>query len=98
MAITVIVELRTKPGRREDLARAVGSFAEKPGAVPPGMLGVNLYGMVDDPDVLVEISDWESVEAHDAAMQQAAGDPDFAAITDILAAPFKQAVVRQLAG
>ena len=96
MAITVIVDLRTKPGRRDDLAEAIESFPEKSGAIPPGLLGVTLYGMVDDADVLFEISEWESVEAHDAAMQQAAGDPDFAAITDILAAPFKQAIVRRL--
>jgi len=66
MAITVIVELTAKPGRRDDLRRELETLIAAQGSKQAGFLGGNRYGDLDDPDVLGEIADWTSVEAWDS--------------------------------
>jgi quinol monooxygenase YgiN len=51
----------------------------------------------DDPDVLVEIADWESAQARDAHMQQAAATGAYAPLLELLAAPSRATVISQLA-
>ena len=66
MAIKVIVELQAKPGRRDDLKRALEGLIATQGPGQDGFLGSTRYGVPDNPDVLVEIADWESAEARRA--------------------------------
>ena len=52
--------------------------------------------MLDDPDILVEIADWESAEARMEHMAEAAATGAYAPLTELLAAPFRVTVIRQL--
>ena len=96
MAIKVIVELQAKPGRRDELKGVLEGLIATQGPGQDGFLGSTQYGMLDDPDVLVEIADWESAEARDAHMKQAAATGAYAPLLELLAAPFKATVISQL--
>jgi quinol monooxygenase YgiN len=96
MAIKVIVELQAKPGRRDELKRALESLIATQGPGQDGFLGSTRYGVLADPDVLVEIADWESAEARDAHMKEAAATGAYAPLLGLLAAPFRVTVISQL--
>jgi quinol monooxygenase YgiN len=95
MAVTVIVELRAKPGRRDELKNAVHMLIAQAGPAlkEKGSLGSTLYEMLDDPDVLMEIANWESAEARDAVMHDPATAEALAPALDLLAGPFKATVL-----
>jgi len=96
MAITVIVELHAKPGRRDELRGVLESLiaAQEPGQ--DGFLGSTRYGVLDDPDALVEVADWESAEAREVHMHEALATGAYAPLLELLAAPFRVTVVSQL--
>ena len=96
MAITVIVELHAKPGRRDELKDVLESLIATQGPDQNGFLGSTRYGVLDDPDVLVEIADWESAEARDVHMKEAAATGAYAPLLELLAAPFRATAVSQL--
>jgi hypothetical protein len=52
--------------------------------------------VLDNPDILVEIADWASAEVRAAAMQQAMDSGAYAPLAELLAAPFRATVIRQL--
>jgi quinol monooxygenase YgiN len=95
MAIKVIVELRATPGRRDDLRRALESLIATSGSGQSGFLGSTRYGVLSDPDVLVEIADWESAEAREGHMKEAAATGAYAPLLEFLAAPFRATVMSQ---
>jgi len=97
VAIKVIVELHAKPGKRADLKNLLESVAAKLGPDEPGFLGSTRYEVLDNPNILVEIADWESAEVRAAAMQKAMSGGDYAPLGDLLAAPFRATVISQLA-
>ena len=96
MAIKVIVELRAKPGRRAELKSLLQSVEAKHGPGEPGFLGSTRYEVLDNPDILVEIADWESAEVRAAAMQKVMASGAYAPLAELLAAPFRATVIRQL--
>ena len=96
MAIKVIVELQAKPGRRDELKHVLESLIATEGPGQDGFLGSTRYGVLDDPDVLVEIADWESAEARDVHMKEAAATGAYAPLLELLAAPFRATAVSQL--
>jgi quinol monooxygenase YgiN len=96
VAIRVIVELRAKPGRRDELRRRIESIVATHGPSMRGYHGGELYEIVGDPDALVEIADWESAEARDALMEDASVTEAMAPMLDLLAAPFRATVVSRL--
>ena len=96
MTIKVIVELHAKPGRRTELKNLLVSVVAKYGAVQPGFLGSLQYEVIDNPDILVEIADWASTEVRATVMQQAMADGAYAPLEELLAAPFRAIVIRQL--
>lgn len=96
MAIKVIVELQAKPGRRAELVSLMQSIVAQQGPNQRGFLGSTRYEVPDNPDMLVEIADWESAEARVAHMQEAAATGVYAPLADMLAAPFRATVIRQL--
>ena len=51
--------------------------------------------MVDDPDKIIEIAEWASVEARDAVMQSKAMGA-FAPVFELLAAPCSATLVTEL--
>ncbi len=97
MAIKVIVELQAKPGRRDELKRVLESLIATSGPGQGGFLGSTRYGVLDDPDVLVEIADWESAKARETHMKEAAATGAYAPLLELLAAPFRATVISQLA-
>lgn len=96
MAIKVIVELKARPGRRDELASLLAVLVATQGRGQPGFLGSTRYEVVDAPDTLVEIADWESAEARMQHMQEAAATGAYAPLTELLAAPVRATVIRQL--
>ena len=96
MAIKVIVELRAKPGRRDELKGVLESLIAARGPDQDGFLGSTRYGVLDNPDVLVEIADWESAAARDAHMREAAAAGAYAPLLELLAVPFRATVISQL--
>jgi quinol monooxygenase YgiN len=96
MAIKVIVELQAKPGQRAELKSLLESIVAKHGPGAPGFLGSTRYEALDNPDILVEIADWESAEARVVHMQEAMASGVYAPLGELLAAPFRATVIRQL--
>ena len=96
MTIKVIVELQAKPGKRAELKSLLESVVAKYGPGQSGFLGSMRYEVLDNPNILVEIADWTSVEVRATAMQQAMADGAYAPLEDLLAAPFRATVIRQL--
>lgn len=96
MAIKVIVELQAKPGKRAELQSLIESIVAKQGPSQRGFLGSMRYEVLDNPDMLVEIADWESAEARVAHMQEAAATGVYAPLAEMLAAPFRATIIRQL--
>ena len=96
MAIKVIVELQAKPGRRAELKDLLESMVAEHGSSQRGLLGSARYEVLENPDLLVEIADWESAEARAAHMEESAATGAFAPLIEVLAAPFRATVIRQL--
>ena len=96
MAIKVIVELQAKPGKRAELKNLLESVANRLGPSATGYLGATRYEVLDNPDIVIEIADWESAEVRAAAMQQAMTSGAYAPLGELLAAPFRATVIRQL--
>lgn len=97
MGIKVIVELKAHPGQRDELRAAFERMLDAHGADVPGFLGSSRFEKIDDPDVLVEIADWESAEAREAHMKVAAEEGTYAPLLEMVAEPFRVAVLRSLA-
>ena len=96
MAIRVIVELRARPGKRDELTRLLEGLVANHGTGQRGFLGSARYEVLEDPDVLIEIADWESAEARVAHMQESAATGIYAPLLELLAAPFRATVIRPL--
>ena len=96
MAIKVIVELQAKPGRRDELESLLESMVANHGPSQPGFLGSTRYEVLDNPDMLIEIAEWESAEARVAHMEESAATGAYAPPRAMLAAPFRATVIRQL--
>ena len=96
MAIKVIVELHAKPGKRVELKHLLESVAATLGPDAPGFLGSTCYEVLDNPDILVEIADWESAEVRATAMQEAMASGIYAPLGELLATPFRATAISQL--
>ena len=96
-AIRVIVELKARPGQRDELRRSFESFFAQQAPSLRGFLGSARYEVVGDPDLLVEIAEWESAEARDVHMKEAAAAGTYGPLFAQLAAPARVTVLRRLA-
>jgi quinol monooxygenase YgiN len=94
--IKVIVELHARPGKRTELRNLLECVAGEYGLGEPGYLGSTCYEVLDNPNILVEITDWESADVRATVMQQAMADGAYAPLEDLLATPFRATVIRQL--
>ena len=77
--ITEIVRIPVDPDRAEDFLRAYEQ-ASPDYYASPGCLTHRLYRSDDEPDVLVGVVEWDSLEAHKSALESAAGEQFLAAI------------------
>jgi quinol monooxygenase YgiN len=95
VAIKVVVEFQAKPGARAELKSLLGSISATHGPNAAGFLGSTVYEVLDDPDGLVEIAEWDSVEAQAAAVQQALASRVYAPVMELVAAPFRATRIGQ---
>jgi quinol monooxygenase YgiN len=97
MTIKAIVELTLQPGRRDEFVKMLeGLMAQHMSTMQAaGWHASTMYAVVDDPDKLVEIAEWDSAEARDAVMQSEAMGA-FAPVFEMMAAPFSATVVTEL--
>ncbi len=97
MGIKVIIELKAHSGRRDELRAVFEDLLARHGSNVPGFLGSHRYERMDDPDVLVEMADWDSVESRAAHMADAAANGTYAPLLEFLAEPFRITVLNPLA-
>ncbi len=95
MTMKTIIELQAKTGRRDDLLKALddvlGSMKNA-----PGFLGVKRYEIIDNPDSLIEIAEWESPEARQSWLERSMKTGALSRLTLTLGAPFKAITIREL--
>ena len=96
VAIKVIVELQAKPGMRAELMSLIERIVAEQGSPQRGFLGSTRYEVLDNPDMLIEIAEWESAEARAAHMEEAAATGAYAPLLEMLAVPFRATVIKQL--
>jgi len=96
VSIKVIVELQAKLGKRAALKSLLESVVATLGPGLPGFLGSRCYEVLDNPDILIEIADWESAEERAAALQKAMVSGAYAPLAELVAAPVRATVIRQL--
>jgi quinol monooxygenase YgiN len=96
MPIKVIVELKAAPGRRDELKAVLHTLLADlgPALKEKGSLSSGFYEVVDDPDTLVEIADWETAAARDVVMSDPATAEAMAPVFELLAGPFKATIVQ----
>jgi quinol monooxygenase YgiN len=94
MAVKVIVELRAQPGRRDELRSLIEQLATRDR--PSGYHGSTYYESLDDPDVLIDIADWESAEARTTHLEKAMAAGTYGPVLELLAGPFRAAVIRRM--
>jgi quinol monooxygenase YgiN len=92
VGIKVIVEWKAKPGQRDELLSVIEQMMSD-GPPMPGSLGATFYNAVEDPDILVEIADWESADAREAVMKAGEASGAFAPMLQLLAAPPRDTLV-----
>ena len=97
MAIKAIVELTVQSGRRDEFVTLLNGLMAQHAAPmhAVGWHGSTLHAVVDDPDRIIEISEWDSAEARNAAMQSEDMGA-FAPVFELLAAPFSATIVTEL--
>jgi quinol monooxygenase YgiN len=97
MSITVIVELKAHPGRRDELQSVYERLLAQQSSGLRGFLGSRRYENLDDPDTLVEVAEWESADARALHMREASAAGTYASLAEHLAAPFRVTVLSPMA-
>jgi len=95
MAIKAIVELHARKGRREELIRVLEEM-QVVRKDAPGFRGFERFEMIDDPEKLVEIVEWESREARQAWLEHSTELGLLNRLVGILRQQFKAITVREL--
>ena len=95
MAIKTIIELQAKPGKRDELVTAMDAvFASMKDA--RGFLGMNRYEVIDNPDSLIEIAEWETPEARQIWLEQSMVTGSLNNLMGKLGVPFKAITVKEM--
>jgi quinol monooxygenase YgiN len=94
MAIKTIIELQAKTGQRDALLSIMHDVTTTMQAVP-GFLGYTFYEVLDNPSGLIEIAEWESLEARATWIKQSMDSGALNPLMDSLVAPFKATNIRQ---
>jgi quinol monooxygenase YgiN len=96
VAIKVIVELQAKPGGRAELKSLMERIVAEQESSQNGFLGSTRFEALDNPDLLIEIADWESANARTAHLQESAATGAYEPVMEMLAAPIRATVIREL--
>lgn len=97
MPIRVIIDFQAQPGGRAALLAALSDLIARHGASAEGYRGSTRYEVPGEPDRLVEIAEWDSVEAHAAHGQAAAASGIYAPVFALVAGPPKITRINELA-
>ena len=95
MTIKTIIALQAKDGQRDELVRIMEYVIVTMREVP-GFLGVSRYEVLDNPDGLIEIAEWESPEARQTWLNRSVETGTLDPLMAILGVPFKSTNVRQI--
>ena len=95
MAIKTIIELQAKPGRRDELIKAMDNVLASMKEAK-GFLGVSRYEVIDNPDSLIEIAEWDSAEARQKWLEQSMVTGSLNSLMGLLGVPFKAITVREI--
>jgi quinol monooxygenase YgiN len=97
VAIKAISKFTVQPGGRDEFVSLFESLVSQhiSSLRAAGCLDSTLYTVVDEPDMAVEIADWESADARDVMMQSEAMAA-FAPLFMLLSAPPSATVVNPL--
>ena len=96
MGIKVTVELQATAGGREALVAFMGELVGGHGASRKGFRGSMRYEAIENPDLLIEIADWDSVEDRLVHMREATASGIYAPLSGLLAAPPRVTVIQDL--
>jgi len=96
MTIKVVIEFQAKPGERPPLKSLLQRISAEHGPTASGFLGSTVYEVLDSPDGLVEIAEWESADAQESAVAQAMATGLYAPVIELVAAPFKATRIGEL--
>ena len=95
MAIKTIIELQAKPGERDELIKAMDDvLASMKNA--RGFLSVTRYEIIDNPDSLIEIAEWDSPQARQIWLEQSMQTGALNRLTFTLGSPFKAITIREI--
>ena len=97
MTIKAIVELPAKPGKRGELLELIKKIAAEHGPHMKDYRGGAFFEVPENPDMLVEIAEWDSVEERDSVMQEAMKANLLAPVMELLAGPIRATVAKPLA-
>jgi heme-degrading monooxygenase HmoA len=95
MSIKAIIELQAKPGKREDVLKALEAVHDSRQGFP-GFIGFSRYEVIDNPDNVIEIAEWETPEARQAWLEQSIESGVMKRLIETLGVPFKAITVRQV--
>ena len=95
MAIKTIIELQAKPGERDQLVKAMDNVLASMKEAK-GFIGINRYEVIDNPDSLIEIAEWESPEARQTWLEQSMVTGSLSNLMGTLGVPFKAITVRKM--
>jgi heme-degrading monooxygenase HmoA len=95
MTIKAIVELHARKGKREELIKALDELHEKRKNAP-GFVGFSRYEVIDDPEKLIEVVEWETREARQAWMEQNSGTGKLSSVVSAIRGSFNAVTVRKL--
>ncbi len=87
MAIKSIVEMKAKPGRRDELLRTLQQM-QMSASDTPGFIAAEHYGNVDDEDTVVGIYDWNSNDER-VAWSQSLDPGTRKQLQEVLATPMR---------
>ena len=94
MAVKVILELKAQPRRRDELRSLIEQLATRDR--PSDYHESTYYESLDDPDLLIDIADWESPEARTTHLAKAMAAGAHSPVLELLAGPFRATVIRRL--
>lgn len=95
MAIKTIIELQAKTGQRDELIKAMNNvLASMKNA--RGFISIARYEVIDNPDSLIEITEWESPEARQTWLEQSMVTGSLSSLMGTLGVPFKAITVREI--
>lgn len=95
MAIKTIIELQAKPGERDQLVKAMDNVLTIMKEAK-GFIGITRYEVIDNPDSLIEIAEWETAEARQKWLEQSMVTGSLSSLMGTLGVPFKAITVREI--